>query len=88
MIYRSEKEREATHVVIINRATLDIFNPKIYPKIKHLVNAQGVMLLEDMEKVVRFPGVKTVCTNQYPGTDEVIVSRNGVILSLFRKLDK
>ena len=88
MIYRSEKEHEATHVVIINRATLDIFNPKIYPKIKHLVDAQGVMLLEDMEKVVRFPDVKTVCTKQYAGTDEVIVSRNGVPLSVFRKLDK
>ena len=40
MIYRSEKEREATHVVMINRATLDIFNPNIYPKIKHLVNSR------------------------------------------------
>ena len=88
MIYRSEKEREATHVVMINRATLDIFNPNIYPKIKHLVNAQGVMLLEDMEEVVRFPGVKTVCPNQYAGVDEVVVSRNGVPLSIFRKLDK
>ena len=88
MIYRSEKEHEATHVVIINRATLDIFNPKVYPKIKHLVNDQGTMLLRDMEEVVRFPGVKTVCPNQYPGNDEVIVSRNGVPLSIFRKLDK
>ena len=88
MIYRSEKEHEATHVVIINRATLDIFNPKVYPKIKHLVNDQGTMLVRDMEEVVRFPGVKTVCPNQYPGTDEVIVSRNGVPLSIFRKLDK
>ena len=86
-IYRSEDEHEATHVVIINRATLDIFNPNIYPKIKHLVNDQGVMQLKDMEEVVRFPGVKTVCTNQYNGTDEVIVSRNGVPLSIFRKLN-
>ena len=88
MIYRSEKEHEATHVVIINRATLDIFNPKIYPKIKHLVNDQGTMLIKDMEEVVRFPEVKTVCPNQYSGSDEVIVSRNGVPLSIFRKLDK
>ncbi len=87
-IYRSEEEHKATHVVLINRTTLDIFNPKIYPKIKHLVNKQGVMLLEDMETVVRFPGMKTVCTNQYPGTDEVVVSRNGIPLSIFRKLDK
>ena len=88
MIYRSEKENEATHVVLINRANLDIFNPKIFPKIKHLVDLKGVMFLKDMEQVVRFPGVKSLCTLQYPGTDEVIVSRNGVPLSIFRKLDK
>ena len=88
MIYRSEKESEATHVVLINRANLDIFNPNIFPKIKHLVNLEGTMYLKDMEKVVRFPGVKSLCTLQYPGTDEVIVSRNGVPLSIFRKLDK
>ena len=88
MIYRSEKEKEANYVVLINRANLDIFNPKIFPKIKHLVDLKGVMLLKDMEKVVRFPGVKSICTKQYPGTDEVIVSRNGVTLSIFRKLDK
>ena len=88
MIYRSEKEKEATHVVLINRTNLDIFNPKIYPKIKHLVDLKGIMLLKDAEEVVRFPGVKSLCTKQYKGTDEVIVSRNGVTLSIFRKLDK
>ena len=86
-IYRSEEEYKATHVVLINRTTLDVFNPKIYPKIKHLVNRQGVMLLKDMEFVVRFPGIQTVCPDQYKGTDEVVVSRNGVPLSIFRKLD-
>ena len=88
MIYRSEKEHEATHVVLINRAVLDIFNPTIYPEIKHLVDNQGVMLVKDMEIVVRHPGIKTLCTKQYKGTDEVMVSRNGVTLSVFRKLDK
>ena len=37
--------------LLINRANLDIFNPKIFPKIKHLVDLKGVMLLKDMEKV-------------------------------------
>lgn len=88
MLYLEENEPEATHVVIINRAKLDINNPKIYPKIKHLVDEKGIMFLKDMEEVVRFPGVKSVCPSQYAGTDEVMVSRNGVPLSIFRKLDK
>ena len=88
MIYRSEKESEATHVVLINRTNLDIWNPNIFPKVKHLVDKDGVMLLKNMEKLVRFPGIKSLCTLQYPGNDEVIVSRNGVPLSVFRKLDK
>ena len=82
------QKNEATHVVLINRTTLDVFNPKIYPKINHLVNRKGVMELKDMEEVVRFPGVQTTCFKQYEGTDEVVVSRNGVTLSVFRKLDK
>ena len=88
MIYRAEKEREATHVVLINRTNLDIWNPNVLPKIKHLVDKNGVMLLSNMEEVVRTPGVKSLCTLQYPGTDEIVVSRNGVTLSMFRKLDK
>jgi hypothetical protein len=45
------------------------------------------MLVSDMEEVVRFPGVQTTCWKQYKGTDEVVVSRNGVALSIFRKLN-
>ena len=86
-IYRGNREKEANHVVIINRTTLDIFNPKIYPKIKHLVNEEGIMLIKDMEEVVRFPGIQTTCFKQYKGIDEVVVTRNGVPLSIFRKLN-
>ena len=87
-IYRGTEEPEATHVVLINRTTLDVFNPKIYPKINHLVNRKGVMELKDLEYVVRFPGVQTTCFKQYEGANEVVVSRNGVVLSIFRKWDK
>ena len=86
-IYRGNREKEANHVVIINRTTLDIFNPKIYPKIKYLVNDEGAILIKDMEEVVRFPGIKTTCFKQYKGIDEVVVTRNGVPLSIFRKLN-
>ena len=86
-IYKGNREKEANHVVIINRTTLDIFNPKIYPKIKYLVNDEGAILIKDMEEVVRFPGIKTTCFKQYKGIDEVVVTRNGVPLSIFRKLN-
>ena len=87
-IYRSSSEiDQVTHVVLINRSTLDVFNSNIYPKIKHLVDLDGIMLKKDMEYVVRFPGIQTVCPKQYKGTDEVVVTRNGVPLSIFRKLD-
>ena len=87
-IYRSNREKEANHVVIINRTTLDIFNPVVWPKINKMVNKKGHMLVRDVEKVVRTPGVKTTCPKQYPGTDVVTVERNGVVLSALRKLDK
>ena len=38
-----------------------------------------------MEFIVRYPGIKTTCFKQYKGTNEVTVSRNGVVLSAFRK---
>ena len=66
---------------------MDIFNPKIYPKIKHLVNDEETMLIKDMEELVRFPGIQTTCFKQYKGIDEVVVTRNGVPLSIFRKLN-
>ena len=86
-IYRGEKEVEANYVVLINRTTLDIFNPKIYPNLEHLVDRKGIMKVKDMEYIVRYPNVKTTCFKQYPGTDEVIISRNGVPFSVFRKLN-
>ena len=87
-IYRGKQEKEANHVIIINRTTLDVFNPKIWPEIKHMVDEKGVMYVKDLEKVVRFPGIQTTCFQQYDGIDEITVSRNGVALSIFRKLNK
>ena len=83
-IYRAKREYEATHVVLINRATLDVF----VPAIKDLVTEEGHMLVKDMEKIVRTPGVKVTCNEQYLGEDVVKVSRNGVTLSALRKLSK
>ncbi len=86
-IFRGDEEINANYVVMINRTTLDVFNPEIYPKIQHMVNKKGEMLLSDMEEVVRFPNIQTTCWKQYKGTDEVVVSRNGLPLSIFRKLN-
>jgi hypothetical protein len=87
-VYTSKQDEiEANHVILINRATLDIFHPKIWPNVKHMVSEKGVLELEDLEKLVRFPGVKKTCFQQYKGTDEIVVSRNGVILSKLKKLN-
>ena len=83
-----QEEIEANYVILINRATLDLFNPKIWPNVNHMVNEKGVLELRYLEKLVRFPGVQKTCFQKYKGTDEIVVSRNGVIISTLRKLDK
>jgi hypothetical protein len=82
-IYRGKREYEANHVVIINRATLDVFNN---PNLKGMVNEKGHMLVKDMETVVRTPGVKTTCPELYPGKDVISVTRNGLKISSLRRL--
>ena len=82
-IYRYKREHEANHVVIINRATLDVLNN---PNLKGMVNDQGHMLVKDMEKVVRTPGVKKTCPELYPGKDVISVTRNGLKISSLRRL--
>ena len=79
-----ERPLRATHIVLTNRTFLNAMNN---PSVKDLVNEKGVMLLSDMEKVVRAPNVKTTCFSQYSGKDEVLVSRDGAALSTLRKLD-
>tara|TARA_B100000886_G_scaffold20636_1_gene13204 strand:- start:844 stop:1812 length:969 start_codon:yes stop_codon:yes gene_type:complete len=83
-IYRNKLQHEANHVVLINRANLNIFNN---PDIEGLVDKDGVILVKDLEKIVRTPGVKTTCNEQFSGEDVITVSRNGVTLSALRKLD-
>ena len=82
-IYRGKREYEANHVVIINRATLDVINN---PNLKGMVNEKGHMLVKDMETVVRTPGVKTTCPELYPGKDVISVTRDGLRISSLRKL--
>jgi hypothetical protein len=79
-----DKIHEANYVILINRASLKIFNN---PNLKDLVKKDGSILAKDLEKIVRIPGVKSTCNKQYPGEDIVVVSRNGVILSVLRELN-
>ena len=79
-----ERPLRATHIVLTNRAFLNAINN---PSVKDLVNEKGIILLSDMEKVVRSPNVKTTCFTQYSGKDEVVVFRDGAALSSLRKLD-
>lgn len=82
-LVRRDKIHEANYVILINRASLKIYNN---PNLKDLVREDGSILVEDLDKIVRTPGVKSTCNKQYPGEDIVVVSRNGVILSVLRKL--
>ena len=84
-IYRADREHLADHVILINRASLDVMNN---PALKGLVNEKGHMRVKDIEKVVRTPGVKTRCPIMYQGEDIVKVERGGITLSALRKLDK
>ena len=79
-----ERPLRATHIALTNRAFLNVINN---PSVKGLVNEKGIMLLSDMEKVVRSPNVKTTCFDEYSGKDEVLVIRNGAVLSTLRKLN-
>ena len=83
-IYRNKLQHEANHVILINRAILNVFNN---PDIEGLVDKDGVILVKDLEKIVRTPGVKTTCNEKFTGKDVVKVSRNGVTLSVLRKLN-
>ena len=78
-----ERPLRATHIVLTNRTFLNAMNN---PSVKDLVNEKGVMLLSDMEKVVRAPNVKTTCFSQYSGKDEVLVVRDGAALSTFKEV--
>jgi hypothetical protein len=79
-----DKVHEANHVILINRASLKIYNN---PDVENLIREDGSIYVKDLEKIVRTPGVKSTCNKQYLGDDVVVVSRNGVILSALRKLE-
>ena len=66
-----------------NRSFLD-FN---HPSISHLINDKGVVINEDLVKIIRTPGVKTTCFSYYDGEDQLVITRNGAKFSSLRKLN-
>ena len=78
---------QATHIVMNNRAFLDVFENK---HVKELVDEKGNMLISDMEKVSRAPNIRQTCFDYKPfsGKDAVVVARNGLPLTIFREVDK
>ena len=78
---------QATHIVMNNRAFLDVFENK---HVKDLVDEKGNMLISDMEKVSRAPNIRQTCFDYKPfsGKDAVVVARNGLPLTIFREVDK
>ena len=78
---------QATHIVMNNRAFLDVFENE---HVKDLVNEKGSMLVKDMEKVSRAPNIRQTCFDYKPfsGKNAVVVSRDGLPLTIFREVDK
>ena len=78
---------QATHIVMNNRAFLDVFENK---HVKDIVDEKGNMLISDMEKVSRAPNIRQTCFDYKPfsGKDAVVVARNGLPLTIFREVDK
>ena len=78
---------QATHIVMNNRVFLDVFENE---HVKGLVNEKGTMLVKDMEKVSRAPNIRQTCFDYKPfsGKNAVVVSRDGLPLTIFREVDK
>ena len=78
---------QATHIVMNNRAFLDIFENE---HVKDLVDEKGAMLVTDMEKVSRAPNIRQTCFDYKPfsGKNAVVVTRDGLPLTIFREVDK
>ena len=78
---------QATHIVMNNRAFLDVFENK---HVKDLVSEKGNMLISDMEKVSRAPNILQTCFDYkfFSGKDAVVVARNGLPLTIFREVGK
>ena len=78
---------QATHIVMNNRTFLDVFKNEY---VKDLVDSKGAMKIKDMEKVSRAPNIRQTCFDykHFSGKDVVMVSRDGLPLTIFRELDK
>ena len=85
--YSDSKINEATHIVMNNRAFLDVFDNDF---VKELVSEDGVILVSDMEKIVRAPNVKKMCYDHklFSGAETAFVSRGGLPLTVFRKIER
>ena len=70
-----------------NRVFLDVFQNEY---VKDLVNDKGKWLIKDMEEVVRAPNIKKRCFDygRFSGDNEVVVSRDSLALTIFRKVNK
>ena len=78
---------QATHIVMNNRVFLDVFENE---HVKDLVDEKGAMLVTDMEKVTRAPNIRQTCFDYKPfsGKNAVVVSRDGLPLTIFREIKK
>ncbi len=85
--FSDAKLKDATHVVMNNRAFLDVFYNEY---VKDLVDEDGIMFDSDMVEVVRAPDIKQMCFDYklFQGDETANVSRGNLPLTVFRKLSR
>ena len=81
-----DSKRNATHIIMNNRGYMNLFNN---PAVDHMIRDDESYLNKDFKKIINSPNVKTTCFDfeGFKGKDEVVVSRGGLTLSVFRKLE-
>ena len=84
--YDEYKLGDATHLLMNNRTLLALKHLDL----SKLKSTTKLIYDDELEQIIRAKGVKQTCFNyeKYKGEDLVTVSRDGLIMSTFRKISK
>jgi len=84
--YDEYKAGDATHILGNNRAILHLDHLDL----SNLKSTTKSIYDDELEEIIRSDGVKQTCHNfeRFKGEDLVTVSRDGLTMSVFRKLEK
>ena len=84
--YDEYKKGDATHILGNNRAILHLDHLDL----SNLKSTTKLIYDDELEQIIRSDGVKQTCHNfeRFKGEDLITVSRDGLTMSVFRKLQK